>query len=63
MSFSMPLPLEVLTAVGLDLEFAVAIDVAKVGDGTGCARRASCDLDDDLPRPGDGSRDLFELAR
>ncbi|HJS88969.1 MAG TPA: hypothetical protein VJ738_03300 [Steroidobacteraceae bacterium] len=55
-------PLEVLTLVRLDLELTVAIDVAKVGDGTRCARRAFRDLDDNLAPTGNSARDLFDLG-
>jgi hypothetical protein len=55
--------LEALTLVGLDFELAVAIDVAKVGDGTRSARHAMRDLDDYLGRTSYGTRDLLDLAR
>jgi hypothetical protein len=52
-----------IALVGLDLEPAVATNVAKVGDDTGRARRAPRDLNDHLARTGHGAYDLFELGR
>jgi hypothetical protein len=54
--------LEPLTLVRLDFKLAVAIDVAKVGDGTRCARRATRDLDDYLGYASHGTRDLLDLS-
>src|SRR6185312_12909345 len=55
--------LEALTFVGLDLELAVAVNIAKVGDGARGGRRATRDLDDYLRCASHGTRDLLDLAR
>jgi hypothetical protein len=57
------LPLQAIALVGLDLELTVAIDVAKVGDDTGRARRAARNLNDHLRCTGHGAHDVLELGR